>query len=132
MNINRNSWHYAWYNKTYTWLGGWPPSQTNLCQYVQRILGVSLMSLVIGGSILATVGYGMFCVGLIEWGLWHHPVSAVIVNACIALLVCGFYFKFFKTVFQSEGAQVIRSYLSAKKNRFCPTVTFSEDPTSQE
>jgi hypothetical protein len=132
MNINRNSWHYAWYNKTYTLFDGWPPSQTNLCQYVQRILGISLLCLVIGVSLLTAVGYGVFCVGLIEWSLWHHPVAAVIVHACIALLVGGLYFKFFKTVFQSEGAQVIRSYLSAKKNRFCPTVTFSDDPTSQE
>lgn len=132
MNINRNSWHYAWYNKTYTWFDLWPPSQTNLCQYVQRILGVSLLCLMIGSVLLFAGGYAVFCVGLIDWSLWHYPVAAVIVHACIALFVCGLYFKFFKTVSQSEGAQVIKSYLSAKKNRFCPTVTFSEDPTSQE
>jgi len=43
MNININSWHYKWYKWTYSFYDSDIPEQTNLCQYVNRMVWMSLL-----------------------------------------------------------------------------------------
>lgn len=77
MNINRNSWHYKVYNWTYdNFLNvGKAPLQTNLCQYVQRIIW-----------------------GTLWWSFLHIAATAIIIvmapTMTIAYYVGGFFALF--------------------------------------
>jgi|HubBroStandDraft_5_1064220.scaffolds.fasta_scaffold12600_2 hypothetical protein len=183
MNINVDSWHYAWYRWTYTCWKKQPPQRTNLCQYVQRIFWTTLLHIPMGivAALLLLlyyvvltpfaliIGYrpywflspkfdpnwGVFesyqglripktdfrilpwqpiLLGIIvlsERALWHYHFTGALIGHSIVLslivLVVGLIWS---VESDNEAAKLLREYVSAKKNRFCPTVEFSKNATS--
>ena len=53
MQIDKSSWHYKVYRWTYSLWDHYPPVQTNLCQYINRLLWMPLLNclaIAVGGA----------------------------------------------------------------------------------
>lgn len=99
MKINKKSWHYAiWRSTYYIDIDDYPPNSTNLCQYVRRIL-------------MLPIWY------LLKFYVW-------------LMLVCidGITYIINAVNGTSTRNSFIKQWTSAKKQKACPLIEFTDKP----
>lgn len=130
MIINKNSWHYRLWSWTYTnsLEDKYPPSKTNLCSYVQRIVGIPLFYLLLFSFIITIVLGILVGIGIVEYEAWSiHPYRSLVGHLVIALLIGIVIGSVFWRETSNPTLVVMREYVSAKKQGICPLIEFNEN-----
>lgn len=125
MQINKNSWHYKLWAKTYDYRD--EPSSTDLCRYCHRVfwrLMVYLLLAVMSIYVIGMIGYFVFYQGLFHHTLLTLGIGAVIAVGITALVLYNRWLDGNKT--KAEPATLVGQYLSASKQKVCPLVEFKE------
>lgn len=130
MIINKNSWHYKFWSWTYTnrLEEKYPPSQTNLCSYVQRMIWIPLsylmMALVVLAALLMIIGGA----ALLEYKAWStHPYVSMGVHISLVVVFIVCFGSIFWRLKDNSTVIVVREYLSAKKQGICPVIEFNDN-----
>ena len=173
MEIRKNTWHYQVWQFTYF---GHPPKYTTLCGYVNRIVFLSIPSLVaslalmvlyfgiLGTINIVTIGSGTGVytmdddgymrsyfspirigkhggvswrtvllslyagLGLLLAGVWYPGILLRVVGilalSAIAIGILALIWRAGKTRVGKEEINLLRNYMRAKKEGWCPSVTF--------
>lgn len=130
MIINKNSWHYKFWSWTYTnrWFDEYPPTQTNLCSYVQRMLWTPLYLLILTVFFLAValtlVGGTVF----LEYKAWStHPYVSLGIHIGLPLLIAICVGYAFLRNNNNATLLMVSEYISAKKKGMCPLIEFNNN-----
>jgi hypothetical protein len=128
MKININSWHYKYYRWCERYaldneMGDFCP---NLCSYVQTIFFGSIISAMICCLLAALIGMMLFSIGKIEYILWTQYINIALMIHFAIIAVIGLIFAYGRFS-KSDTTYVIRSYVSANKNKVCPLIEFVDN-----
>jgi len=125
MKIQKDSWHYKLYEKSYS-EHRFPASNTNLCKYFWRVLGGTILLAFQVASVSIVLG----AIGFLFYKYTLIMVSVVaVIAAIVGLYVLYTYISDRKHApgYQEPEPGLLRSYLRAKKAKVCPLITFVEE-----
>lgn len=132
MIINTNSWHYKLWCWTYTnnVVDKYPPLQTNLCSYVQRMFWIPLYwFLAYATTIILLLGLAVSIVGglgYLEYLGWsHHFSSTLLIHASLILAIMCFFGYVFLHNTNNQTVELAKEWASAKKQGICPLIEFT-------
>lgn len=127
MKINKNSWHYRFWRKSFDYPSE-APLTIDLCRYCHRIfwrlIGISF--LVAGTAYVALVLLYL----LLYMGLWRNTGVALSCIGAIGLVIGAIqlYSRWLNIpVKPVESQGLVTNWLSARKQQVCPVIEFSDD-----
>lgn len=117
MELSKSSWHYWLFSKSYTLFGFNPRTSTDLCQYMRRLF----FFLAIPGAFLwlqiASLYFHWYPTFLVE-GLTLVMLTGIV--------LMGFFIEWYINGDSSFGDTLFGQWLSAKKQKVCPLITFND------
>src|SRR5271163_4031257 len=120
MKLNRNTWHYFLFDKSFALFGNEAPESSNLCQYMRRIfflLGIPAFFLWLQ---LASFFYAWYVTFIAEGTL----------VAVLALAAFGAYLCILVERWQEKNKDkapgVLTQWVKAKKSKVCPIIEFQD------
>jgi len=125
MKINKDSWHYKLWRKSFNY-SETIPTETDLCRYCHRVfwqvVGIAM--------IIFTIGVVLALLGLILYkGFWLNTGTAFAVTG-IAALVIGAIYLYNRWLNGSpkpkQEPTLASSWMQARKENVCPLVEFEE------
>lgn len=118
MEINKGSWHY----RVYRWWSGEENAKESLCGYFWKIVGGAFVGVFIGIIIiLFLLSIVAGAVSLVYWAL--NSFETFVRFGIVIIMMVGLVFLIFKG-WQTETFKLVRAYISAKKRKVCPLITF--------
>lgn len=131
MKINKNSWHYRLYVKSFD-SEGEALLGTDLCRYCHRVFWqvvarVAMVSLIVLGTGLAIVGLGI--------GLYQHPIFFLAFFGVLAVIIGGIYLYTHwlnNRKPSSEPKTLVGKWMRARKQNVCPLVEFIPESSADE
>lgn len=125
MKISTNSWHYKLYKLTYTAYDFDVPSNTNLCQYMRRIMLLAPITLFYYvASFMALLVVLVPLLFILGWRPQKHfftTTEAPFVR----------YWNWPKWEKKHPTTNIVIGWLQAKKDGICPLVEFNKEEASQ-
>lgn len=142
ININKKSWHYKLFKISYAnpadLLSLKPqytiPDTYNLCDYIKRVAIVAPTQILFRCGVLITC---LIALGLVVWVL---ALPVLTKDLVAGVVFYGFSTAFFTIVYlmkkyrnrKNKSPNIIYEYYKAKKDKYCPKITFVEQDTSTE
>lgn len=126
MTIDRNSWHYKLWYRTYWRNGETPNYYPNLCSYVQRIFWLGILYYIIL-ALLALLVISMLSYTILYMGLYQHTkITLMIMGGAAALLGSIALFFHWRDAHctQCRNPSIFKQWITAKKERVCPLIDF--------
>ena len=129
MIVNKSSLHYRFWERTYA--GATPPTNTNLCRYVRRIVLAGIFATALASYCAVLTGYVLY--GVLYHGFYLHTKIAFIVLGILAALASMVAAIRYERKRRAERLaeepkkrepSLLRQWLSAKKQKVCPLVEF--------
>jgi hypothetical protein len=119
MEINENSWHYKLYNLSYRVWNDYPPTRSNLCQYLRHTVFCLLGCLIFWGLLVSGIGSLLFVLAV---GAYHHPLITLLFVGSIAAIIGILYL-----IFRVNDSELFHAWIDSKTKGICPTITFKRD-----
>ncbi len=130
MKINKQSWHYKLWRKSFSDKLD-IPDDTDLCRYCHRVFWQVIGYAALAGMVLVTVGAALGLLFLIAYhGFWLHTGTALKViaigAAVIGLIVL--YVRWLKgNRYKRTPKTLVGKYAQASKQKVCPLVEFTSE-----
>lgn len=131
MKLNRNSWHYKVWAKSFDSYTG-PPASTDLCRYCHRIFWQLVSYAILACLALAAVSGCVFLAYMLIWKalIPHFGTTLLVVGVIAAVIIAiGLYSRWLngKRQYDQEPRTLVGQYLNAKKEKVCPLVEFDDE-----
>ena len=127
MKIDKKSWHYKIYKSTYFWFNEQKiPIETNLCQYVRRIIWGSVFTwLIVPAFLLAIIAVVITLIANIVNALYKDlHATFIIFGSIFAVILCIVGYLKIRYFWGSidEKNYLLIEYFKAKKLKICPLI----------
>lgn len=130
MKLNKNSWHYKVWAKTFDSYAG-PPTSTDLCRYCHRVFWQLVGYAIMGCMLLAVAAGCLMIVYLLIWKalIPHVGITLLIIGGvAAAIVVLAIYISWLNGKrLDSEPKTLVGQYLRANKEKVCPLVEFDDE-----
>lgn len=131
MKINKDTWHYNLWRKSFPYREN-VPEETDLCRYCHKVFWQIMGIAALAGMILAGVGCLLVLAFMLVYqGFWLHTLTTFkVIGVGIAVIVpIVLYVRWLnsKSVRKVSNGNLVTHWVAAKKQSVCPLVEFSDD-----
>lgn len=128
MKINKDSWHYKLWRKSFSF-GERVPEDTDLCRYCHKVFWALVGYAALASMCIFLVVTVIMLLGLIGRGFWLHTGLAIKITlaATTAITAIVLYVRWLnRGRSYREPTTLVGKYASATKQRVCPLVEFTD------
>ena len=129
MKINKDSWHYKLWRKSYSF-DERVPQDTDLCRYCHKVFWQLVAYAAFCSMIVVAAVLCIALLVMIGRGFWLHPGLAFQITAGLFVGISAliFYVRWLhRGRTYREPKTLVGKYARATKQRVCPLVEFSEE-----
>lgn len=136
MKIDKNTWHYKLWRKSFI-LSRDVPDETDLCRYCHKVFWQLMGIAAMAGMFVMAIGCVLGLVGIFLYrGLWLNTEITLRVIGVIApiVLLVYLYHRWLngKRRPSSNNTGLVKSWMTARKQSVCPLVEFSDDNATED
>lgn len=129
MKINKDSWHYKLWRKSFSF-DERVPTDTDLCRYCHKVFWSLVQYAALVALLIMTAGVAIGLLFLIGKGFWEHPALAceITLGGAAVITAIVLYVRWLnRGRSYSEPTTLVGQYARATKQRVCPLVEFTDD-----
>jgi membrane protein implicated in regulation of membrane protease activity len=127
--INKDSWHYKLWRKSFTF-GERVPEDTDLCRYCHKVFWQLVAYAALASMVVVLIGLVIALLVMIGRAAWLHAGLAleITLGSAAAIAAVVFYVRWLnRGRSYREPKTLVGKYAAATKQRVCPLVEFTTD-----
>lgn len=130
MKINKDTWHYKLWRKSFTYRES-VPEETDLCRYCHKVFWQAMGIAMVVAMVVALIGLSLAMLFMLGRGFWFHPLVALKITGVIIAVVVPIvlYTRWLnsKRVYKPAPKGLVSHWMTARKQSVCPLIEFESD-----